>query len=93
MAEWAYCKLIQLIHIKRGVDLIKLTSMDNRTIVVNINLIEKIESMPETVISLTTGKKIIVLEGVDEVIGRAIEYQSMVMKNSLTPAHRGELYE
>ncbi|MEW6624294.1 MAG: flagellar FlbD family protein [Bacillota bacterium] len=73
--------------------MIKLTSMDNRTIVVNINLIEKIESMPETVISLTTGKKIIVLEGVDEVIGRAIEYQSMVMKNSLTPAHRGELYE
>ncbi|WP_028307498.1 flagellar FlbD family protein [Desulfitibacter alkalitolerans] len=64
--------------------MIKLTTMDNRTVVINVNLIEKIENMPETVITLTSGKKVIVLDSMDEVIEKATAYQGMVLKEAGT---------
>ena len=63
---------------------IKLTTMDKRTIVINASLIEKVENMPETVITLTSGKKIIVLDSMDEVIDKALAYQSMILKRANT---------
>lgn len=65
-------------------EVIKLTAMDNRTVVINVNLIEKIENMPETVITLTSGKKVIVLDSMDEVIEKATVYQGMVLKQAGT---------
>lgn len=58
--------------------------MDNRTIVINANLIEKVENMPETVITLTNGKKVIVLDSIDEVIDKAAAYQGKVLKEAGT---------
>lgn len=55
--------------------MIKLTRMDKREIVINSDLIESIESTPDTVISLTTGKKILVLETLDEVVEKVIKYR------------------
>jgi flagellar protein FlbD len=55
--------------------MIKLTRMDRREIVINSDLIESIESTPDTVISLTTGKKILVLETLDEVVEKVIKYR------------------
>ena len=43
---------------------------------VNADLIEFIESTPDTLISLTTGRKIMVLEDMDDVIQRAVHYRS-----------------
>lgn len=48
--------------------MIKLTRMDGASFVVNSDLIEFIEEKPETIISLTTGKKVMVRESADEVI-------------------------
>lgn len=47
--------------------MIEVTRMDGTTILVNVNLIEIVEETPDTVISLTTGKKIIVKESRQEV--------------------------
>ena len=47
--------------------MIDLTVMNNTKIVLNSDHIEKIESVPETLITLTNGKKYIVLESVKEV--------------------------
>lgn len=41
----------------------------------NAELIEQVESAPDTVITLTTGNNILVLEKVDAVIRKIIDYQ------------------
>lgn len=56
--------------------MIKLTKLSNDKIYVNEILIEFIEETPDTVITLTTGKKIIVKESVEVVINEIIEYQN-----------------
>ena len=55
--------------------MIKLTKINGEMLVVNCFLIEFIEATPDTTISLTTGHKLMVRESVDEVIGKAAEYQ------------------
>jgi len=54
--------------------MIKVTRLGGKELVVNADLIRFVESTPDTIISLTTGDKIMVQEGVDEVIRRVIEY-------------------
>ncbi len=59
--------------------MIKVTRLNGQEIVVNADLIEYLESSPDTIIALTTGKKIMVKESVDEVIERIIEYRRRCM--------------
>jgi flagellar protein FlbD len=42
---------------------------------------EFIESTPDTIISLTTGKKVIVKETAEEIIEKVIEYKSKALRN------------
>jgi flagellar protein FlbD len=44
----------------------------------NSDLIESIESTPDTVITLTTGKKIVVLNSVDDIIDKIIQYKRSI---------------
>jgi len=60
--------------------MIKIRTMDRREMALNTDLIERVESIPETIITLTNGKKIIVLETMDEVLEKIREYQSYVSK-------------
>lgn len=55
--------------------MIKLTRLNGKEFVLNIDLIEFIESTPDTVISTTTGKKIVVTESVDDIIDRIVEFR------------------
>lgn len=56
--------------------MIKLTKLNDEQIYINDALIEFIEETPDTMITLTTGKKIIVKEKTEVVINKIIEYQS-----------------
>ncbi len=47
---------------------------DKKDILVNAELIETIEEIPDTIIKLTTGKKIIVKEKKEEVIKLVVYY-------------------
>ncbi len=58
--------------------MVELTRLQNQKIVVNADLIEFIEATPDTVVTTTTGKKIIVRESVGEVIGRVIAYKRAI---------------
>lgn len=58
--------------------MLKLTRFDGTKIVVNSDLIEFVEKTPDTVISLTTNRKILVRESVDEVIQKAIEFKKEI---------------
>lgn len=55
--------------------MIRLTRLNNRPLVVNSELIKFIENAPDTVITLTTGEKIVVLESAEEVMTRIVEYR------------------
>jgi flagellar protein FlbD len=55
--------------------MIKVTKLNGSELVVNADLIEFVESTPDTLISLTTGRKIMVLEPLDEVVQKAIGYR------------------
>ncbi|KKM12431.1 hypothetical protein SY88_04075 [Clostridiales bacterium PH28_bin88] len=55
--------------------MIKLTTLDNRAVVINAELIERVEAVPETVITLTSGKKLLVKDSVDEVVALVIRYR------------------
>ena len=52
--------------------MIDVTAMNNKEFILNADHIEKIEEVPETLITLTNGKKYIVLESVDEVVDKVI---------------------
>ncbi|WP_294374532.1 flagellar FlbD family protein [uncultured Clostridium sp.] len=58
--------------------MIDLTAMNNKEFVLNADHIEKIECVPETLITLTNGKKYIVLETVEEVKDRVLKYKNKI---------------
>lgn len=55
--------------------MIRLTRLNNRSLVVNSELIKFIENAPDTVITLVTGEKIVVLETAEEVMNRILQYR------------------
>lgn len=58
--------------------MIKVTRLNGEPIYLNSSLIEFIEATPDTMITLTTGKKIIIKENVDYVIERIVEYHAKI---------------
>jgi len=54
--------------------MIRVTRLDGREVAVNADLIRFVEATPDTILSLTTGEKVVVRESVDEIIRRCIEY-------------------
>ena len=60
--------------------MIHLTRLNHTPLVVNCDLIEHIEMTPDTVISLTTGQRITVLETTEQVIGRVIEFRRLLLQ-------------
>ena len=65
--------------------MIGLTRLNSRPIVVNAELIETVEATPDTVVSLVNGKKLVVLEGLDEVVERVLQYRQQA---ALEPRQR-----
>lgn len=55
--------------------MIRLTRLNHQPIVVNAELIEYLEATPDTVISLSNGQKLTVLESLDRVMSEIVEYQ------------------
>ena len=58
--------------------MIQLTRLNHIQLVLNSDLIEHIEITPDTVITLTTGQKIMVLESAEEVVGRVIAFRRSI---------------
>lgn len=58
--------------------MIQVTRLNNTKFVINADLIEMIEATPDTMISLTTGKRFVVRETVEEVIRRIIAYKRAI---------------
>lgn len=58
--------------------MIDVTGMNHEKFILNADHIEKIEEVPETIITLINGRKYIVLESVDEVKSAVIKYKNKI---------------
>lgn len=73
--------------------MIKVTKLNGRELVVNADLIEFVESTPDTLISLTTGRKVMVLEDLEEVVRRAVSYRSRAGIYPIPVGGTGSVFE
>lgn len=63
--------------------MIDLTGMNNKNFTLNADHIEKIEEVPETLITLTNGKKYLVLQSLQEVKDEVIKYKNKIFSYKL----------
>lgn len=61
--------------------MIKLTSLNGHEIFLNCDLIEHMESKPDTVIVLMTGNKMIVKESPEDILQGIINFKQQCFKN------------
>jgi len=67
--------------------MIKVSRINGQAFVVNAELVETMEATPDTVITLTTGKKLMVKEKVDDMIRKIIDYKREI-QNKITVVER-----
>ncbi|WP_040211238.1 flagellar FlbD family protein [Clostridium polynesiense] len=63
--------------------MIKLKALNNKDFILNAEHIEKLETVPETLITLINGKKYMVLESPDEVINKILIYKKKIYSADL----------
>ncbi len=73
--------------------MIKVTKLNGSELVVNADLIEFIESTPDTLISLTTGRKIMVLEDLDAVIDMVVGFRKQARAYPVPAGGTGSVFE
>jgi flagellar protein FlbD len=62
--------------------MIQLTRLNHIPLIVNSDLIEHIEVTPDTVITLTTGQRFLVLESPEEIVDKVISFRRAILKAS-----------
>jgi len=65
--------------------MVHLTRINRVPLVLNADLIEHVETTPDTVISLTNGQKFVVLESADEVIERVVQFRRRIVDAVMGP--------
>ena len=60
--------------------MIAVTRLNHSGVVINSDLVEQIESTPDTVITMTTGQKLMVLESTDEIVERIKEFRRSIAR-------------
>ena len=63
--------------------MIKLTRLDGQAFILNADLIRFVEERPDTYVTLLSGEKIVVREGMDQVVELSLDYQQ---RKAMLPA-------
>jgi flagellar protein FlbD len=72
-----------------GIYMIELTKLNYEKYYMNCDLIEIIEQVPDTLITMTTGKKYYALETPEEIIKKIKEFKKSIIENcSMQKRHR-----
>ena len=66
-----------------GVPMVELTRFNDTRFLINTELIEMVEETPDTVVTLTTGKKLIVKESKEDIKNKVIAYKKEIFSNLL----------
>ncbi|MBZ4653172.1 MAG: flagellar FlbD family protein [Peptococcaceae bacterium] len=64
--------------------MITLTRLNGDIITVNAELIETVEATPDSIITLTTGKKFVVKESVEEIIAKTVTYKQAIYHRAVS---------
>lgn len=73
--------------------MIVLTHFGNgNRVALNVDLIEKIEETPDTVITLVNGTRYLVQEGLDEIIEKTVELRARILHLSQTMPEQPDGY-
>lgn len=59
--------------------MIRVTQINGEEIVINAELIETVEKAHDTIITLTTSRRIRVQEGIEQIIDRVVEYRKRIL--------------
>lgn len=59
--------------------MIQLTKLSGQVFTLNSDLIETIEAVPDTVMTMTTGTKYIVKESIEEIKQKVIEHKQKIL--------------
>ncbi len=73
--------------------MIHVTKLNGTDMVLNADLIEFVESTPDTLISLTTGRKIMVKEGLEEIVDRVIGYRRKSSSHPVPVGGSGSVFD
>ena len=68
--------------------MIRLTRLSHEEFVLNSDLIETLDTTPDTVITLTTGQRLRVQESTDEVVNRIVEFRRSIVGAGTFPRSR-----
>jgi flagellar protein FlbD len=66
--------------------MIRVTRLNSSPLILNSDLIEHIESTPDTVITLTTGQSLRVRESAEEVVQQIVEFRRSIHGPGIFPA-------
>ncbi len=69
--------------------MIAITRLDGSTLVVNADLIETIEHSGDTVVTLVSGTRFVVREGVEELIRAVVSFRAGVLLAAENAGHAG----
>ena len=58
--------------------MIKVTRLNDATLIINVDMIQSLQAIPETVITFTNNNKIMVKEPLEEVSQRIVDYQRTI---------------
>ena len=63
--------------------MIQLTRLNQKTLTVNSDLIKFVENTPDTVITLVSGEKFVVLESAETIVERVVEFRRRLLDGLL----------
>jgi flagellar protein FlbD len=70
--------------------MVKITRLNGTVLVVNADMIEFLEATPDTIVTLTDGRKLIAKESVDEVVEKVVEYKKRFLSAGPEVLTRGD---
>ncbi|MBU5483029.1 flagellar FlbD family protein [Clostridium sp. MSJ-11] len=68
--------------------MIEVTGLDNKKIILNADHIEKMESVPESLITLTNGRKYLVKESIEIIVEKVTLYKRNIFTVNIQEASR-----
>jgi len=64
--------------------MVEVKGLNNEMFILNVGLIEKIEFIPETKITLTTGRYYLIKDTKDEILDKIIKYNQKIFRGITT---------
>ena len=71
--------------------MIEVTLLNKRKVFINADLIEVVEETPDTIITLSTERKVIVRENMDQIVSRVILYKRRIYNSNFQATDLEEL--